>query len=345
MNNSQEPSNAGRSLLESRQRLLSHLRYTQGSVDSAGLMVIIGAPFDICGHRSGSRLGPPALRLAGLVEALTTMGYSVRDTGDLPLYEGKPGKGLAHFDACQANILALRDRVASALAEGEMPLVIGGDHTNGIGTVSGAMSHFGDDVAVLWVDAHADLNVPGTSPSGNLHGMPVAALLGHESGTTGELDTQWRRLLDDTLGGRFLRPDRIAWIGLRDVDKGERTAIRGLDGSFVATMYDVDRRSLVHCLEKFDAWMRASGAKQLWISFDVDSLDPVLAPGTGTAVRGGLTYREMHLMGEMLCEMFGEYRLCGLDVVETNPLFDTNNETARTAVEWIASLLGKTILG
>lgn len=204
-------------------------------------------------------------------------------------------------------------------------------------------------MCVLWIDAHADMNTPETSPSGNLHGMPVSALMGRPSGVGGLRDTQWSQLLSEIVSPHKLQPKNAAWFGLRDVDPGEQKAIHEAKGSFISTMYEIDRYGVVECLLRFDAWMRSNGSNALWISFDVDALDPFLAPGTGTAVRGGLTYREMHLLGEMLWELLNApgcpYRLIGLDLVETNPLSDNNNVTAKTAVEWIASLFGKTILG
>lgn len=310
-------------------------------------MVIIGSPFDVCGGRLGARLGPAAVRLAGLTSVLAELGQTVSEDDDLPFPDlPTPTDGLKHFESCFANLVALRNKVSATLQQGHRPIVIGGDHTTGLGTVAGAVTEYGDDVAILWVDAHADCNTPATSPSGNLHGMPLAAAMNVGSRTNGTANAQWSRLCG-LMNGKRLRPDRLAWFGLRDVDAGERAVMAGITGEYKATMYDLDRFGVVQALDRFHAWLEASGAKKLWISFDVDVLDPILAPGTGTAVRGGLTYREMHLMGEMLCEFLdrGSYQLAGLDVVETNPLFDTNNETARTAVEWIASLFGKTILG
>lgn len=311
-------------------------------------MVIIGTPFDLCGGRLGARLGPAAVRLAGLASTLSELGYSVGDAGDLPFPDlPTPEDGLKNFESCFANLVNLRDAILSNLAADSKPIVIGGDHTTGLGSIAAALNKFGDDVAVLWIDAHADCNTPASSPSGNLHGMPLAAAMGVPSQVSPVVDAQWTRFQTDLLNNHTIRPDRLAWFGLRDVDAGERSVLSGISGEYKATMYDIDRFGIVECLNRFHNWMANSGARHLWISFDVDVLDPILAPGTGTAVRGGLTYREMHLMAEMLWEFLDRdsYKLVGLDIVETNPLFDTNNETARTAVEWIASLFGKTILG
>lgn len=310
---------------------------------------LLGAPLDHCGKRRGTRLGPAALRLAGLTDVLRAQGVDVSDLGDLPVGpEATLRGGLRNFEPAHVFLAELKARVTASLAGGRRPLVVGGDHALAMGSVAGAFEHFGDALAVLWIDAHADLNTPGSSPSGNLHGMPLSLLAGQPSGTEGLADEQWRRLKQTLAPQGSLRPDRLAWLGLREVDEGERAILRSWPGAFTATMQDIDRGGLVATMTRLDLWLRETGAKALWVSFDVDSLDPVLAPGTGTAVRGGLTYRESHLCAELLREQLDRsdagYQLAGLDLVETNPLFDTNNQTATTAVEWIASLFGKTIL-
>lgn len=310
---------------------------------------ILGAPLDLCGKRRGTRLGPAALRLAGLLEVLRAQGVEAADLGDLPVAPERtlPG-GLRNFEPAIEFLSALKERVGASLASGHCPLVVGGDHALAMGSVSAALEAYGDELAVLWIDAHADLNTPGSSPSGNLHGMPLALLAGRSPGAEGVAEGQWRRLKAALSPEHDLRPDRIAWLGLREVDAGERAILATWPKCFTATMQDIDRGGLVATMTRLDLWMRETGATALWVSFDVDSLDPVLAPGTGTAVRGGLTYRESHLCAELLREQLDRadagYRLAGLDLVETNPLFDINNQTATTAVEWIASLFGKTIL-
>jgi arginase len=320
------------------------LKYTLPVVE------LIGVPMDYCSARQGSRLGPSAARLAGLQAQIERLGIEVCDRGDVGLLpEATEPGGIRNFGPAMACYAEVEKCVATACSLGRTPLVLGGDHSNAIGSISGALKAFGDELAVLWIDAHADVNTPATTPSGNLHGMPMAALLGMPSGTHGLSHEQWTELQAKVVPETRLQPSRSAWFGIREVDAGEQEHYRQLQGEFTATMYDVDRYGIVECLLRLDGWLRDSGARRLWISFDVDSLDPILAPGTGTAVRGGLTYREMHLMGEMLYELLAAegcpYRLAGLDVVEINPLFDTNNETARTAVEWIGSMFGKTILG
>ncbi|NOG39337.1 MAG: arginase [Armatimonadetes bacterium] len=311
---------------------------------------LIGAPFDLGGQRLGSRMGPAAARLAGLAETLRSLGCAVKDRGDLTQPQAEPGAmGRKVYPSAYVALKEVRSSVEDSLALDSVPLVIGGDHTVSIGSVGAALSKYGTDLAVLWVDAHSDLNTPGTSDSGNIHGMPVAALMGLESGVDGEQEILWRRIMAEVVGAEKLGAERAAWLGLREVDGPEQEQLAQMPGCFTSTMYDLDRNGLVSEIDRLDAWTRESGASQLWISFDVDVLDPILAPGTGTAVRGGLTYREMHLMGEMLSETMRApgcpYRLAGLDLVEINPLFDRGNETAKTAVEWIASIFGKTILG
>jgi arginase len=242
-------------------------------------------------------------------------------------------------------VTALRAATAHSLTEGNVPVVLGGDHTLVAGSIAAALHHYGDTMALLWIDAHADANTPGSSASGNIHGMPVAALAGLPSESEGVRDDEWNQLQHAMGPGPRLRLDRTAWFGLRDVDAPERDRIQGLP----ITMHDVDRHGVETTLRSVDRWLRTVGATHLWISFDVDALDPMLAPGTGTAVRGGLTYREAHLLAELLREALDApdcpYRLAGLDVVETNPLVDAYNQTAVVAVEWVASLFGKTILG
>jgi arginase len=295
-------------------------------------------------------MGPAALRLAGLAESLRQIVDRVDDAGDVaipPIVDG--GGGFSHFSTFDAVAQTLKRAVGETLDGGHTPLVLGGDHAIAVGSVAAALERFSDEIAVLWIDAHADVNTPGTSPSGNLHGMPLAALMGIPSGVTGAKDVQWRRLIEDVVPTTRLMAGRVAWLGLRDIDGEERNALLDLKPQYVATMHDVDRFGMVEVIGRFDHWMQSTGATKLWISFDVDCLDPVLAPGTGTAVRGGFSYRESHLFAELLREMLDSplcpYGLVGLDVVETNPLLDTNNMTAVAAVEWIASLFGKTILG
>ena len=313
------------------------------------MIEVIGAPFDLCGRKPGSRLGPVAMRLEGLLKGLTALGHEVLDTGPVTEVDAwNPEDAEQRYTSANEVYLEIQERVGRAIGRSSVPLVIGGDHSIAIGSVSGALRQHGNDLAVLWIDAHMDINTPDTSPSGNLHGMPLAALSGLTTNVKGALGTEWTALVEDVVGTATLGPDRISWLGLRDVDAGEVANMRRLDGSLALTMQDVDELGIIGAMEQIDDHVRKSGARALWVSFDVDALDPIFAPGTGTAVRGGFTYREGHLIAEILHRIMSDpsnpYRLAGLDVVEVNPLIDMGNQTARVAVGWVHGLFGKSML-
>lgn len=310
------------------------------------MIELIGVPFDLTGKAEGSRLGPDALRLAGIQKTLEALGEKVTDSGDLPKQcEETVDHGIRNFRPLLSCINALRSKVAESIAQKNIPVVMGGDHAISIGSISAAVNA-NPDTALLWVDAHADVNDMGTTPSGNFHGMPVGALLGLNSGVTGVRDLQWKQMLQAS-GPARLQPKQTAWYGLREVDHGERPHTK--DPALAISMHSIDRYGVTETVEQFDKWMHANGAKHLWISFDCDVIDPVFAPGTGTAVRGGITYREAHLLAELLREKMDSpgcpYQLVGMDLVEVNPIRDTTNMTAAVTAEWAASLFGKTILG
>lgn len=333
-------------------------RLGRGCLSRMSVMLdILGVPFDLGGRRVGSRLGPSAIRLEGVRQSLRQIGRDVEDLGDVvPLISDVIADRGVVAEAVEGMVRVLSERVEQSIGRGRKPLVLGGDHSLSIGSVAGAMRALDGDLAVLWVDAHIDLNTPATSPSGNIHGMPVAALNRMRNGAENPaldagyretLDRVWDRILSDVVPEPGLE-GRVAWIGLRDVDYGEVRNLETLRGAKCFTMQDVDHLGIPRVIEEFDGWMRETRAKHLWVSFDVDALDPVWAPGTGTAVRGGLTYREAHTLAEYIYELVTDesspYRLAGMDVVETNPLADRENETAKIAVEWIGSVLGKTVL-
>jgi arginase len=217
-----------------------------------------------------------------------------------------------------------------------------------MGSISGALAAEGEALGVLWVDAHMDLNTPSSSASMNLHGMPLAALLKLGDTQFSEMNAVWSRLQAEVVEGPGLPPSHVSWLGLRDVDEGEAVNFRTLPGALAITMQTIDHEGLAACIRLLEDWIWQTGIKRLWISFDVDSMDPLYAPGTGTAVRGGLTYREGHYLAECLHKtLFTSGSFCtlaGLDVVEVNPLLDRNNETARMAVGWVESLFGRQIL-
>jgi arginase len=326
-----------------------------------GVIEIHGAPYDLGGARQGSRLGPAALRLAGLTKSLReVLGDSsinerhnivsvkpnelVNDLGDLVAnLQQEPGDGLPYADALQKIVLELKERAAKTLQHDRLPLMLGGEHSLSMGPVQACVDKYGDELAVLWIDAHADINTPSTSSTLNVHGMPLALLSGYGSGVGGKTDEHWKTLKKE-LGEKSLKVENICWFGLRDVDSGEKP--RAKQG-FPISMHDIDRDGVQECWEKTCQRIEDRGCKYVYISFDVDALDPVLAPGTGTAVRGGLTYREAHLLAELIHKSLTttpKFKLVGLDIVEVSPVHDHNNQTATVAVEWVASLFGKSIL-
>lgn len=272
-----------------------------------------------------------------------------------PVTGERQDRSLRNFPVAQEIYRQTRLQFDAVFGRGNLPVMIGGDHSLSMCSVSAALEHTQGDLAVLWIDAHGDMNTPGTTPSGRLHGMPLAALLGLPSHTEDPtMNEQWAWLEGNVIGKQKVRAENLGWIGLRDVDyrkdhvkRTERENIEACRGSFVRSIEDVDRDGLGGTLDQFQTWLAETGAKNLWISFDVDSLDPIYAPGTGTKVRGGLTYREGHQIAETLGRLIWEdeaIRLAGLDLVEVNPLLDHQNETAQYAIEWLCSFFGKRIL-
>jgi arginase len=290
---------------------------------------IVGVPMDLGAGRRGVDMGPYAIRYAGLEHDLIEMGLQVTDYQNI-LVSGPEsadvGNPRAKFDALiEAACDALRQRVAEIARKRHFPLVLGGDHSIAMGTVAGLVDAWGD-VGVLWVDAHGDINTPETSPSGNVHGMPVAAILGR-AGLGGRLG--W--------GSRCLDPRRVVLFGTRTLDPGERRTIREL-GVRMFTMSEIDQRGVKPCLD--EAIERLAGPGGIHISFDIDAVDPLEAPGVGTPWPGGLTYREAHLAMELLA---ATGQVSSMEVVEVNPIADHENRTGRLAAELILSALGRTI--
>jgi arginase len=304
-----------------------------GAPDITRLIELIGVPLEYGAGRRGVRLGPEALRDADLKARLEVLGYAVHDLGDVPVAPvdsdesggpNKPRHVAPILDACRATA----DAVERSLRAGAFPIVLGGDHSLAIGVLAGAARVNGPQ-GVIWIDAHADVNTPATSPSGNLHGMPMAAALG---------DVQ--TLFDPSV---FPTPSvdarRCVFIGLRDLDAGEKRAIRER-GMSSFTMSDIDRIGMAKVMERAIE-IAARGPGSLHVSLDIDALDPVTAPGTGTPVAGGLTYREAHLAMEIVAESGAAH---SLEVVEVNPTLDDGVATARVAMELICSAMGKSIL-
>ncbi len=292
---------------------------------------IIGAPLDLGAGRRGVDMGPSAIRYAGLEDRLTALGVDCVDRGNVATAEAE---ATAEHDSRARFLPAIRatcERIAAevgiALDDDRIPIVLGGDHSVALGTLGGLAARRGAG-AVLWFDAHGDLNTPETTPSGNVHGMPLAAALGR--GGAGFESAEW------TLPA--VQPERTAVIGARDIDPGERALIAELDLA-VYSMSALDRRGIETVVG--EALERVRGAAFVHISLDMDGLDPDVAPGVGTPVRGGLTYREAHLAMELVAE---SGLLGSLEIVEVNPILDRQNATAALAVELAASAFGATTL-
>ncbi len=288
---------------------------------SVGRVDVIGVPMDLGADRRGVDMGPSAVRYAGLNAAIERLGIQAVDRGNVavPVAESaSPDDAQAkYWPLIAAACARLADEVASAVRAGGLPLVLGGDHSIAIGTLAGVKRARGRAPGVIWVDAHGDINSPGTSPTGNVHGMPVHyALEAHD-----------------------IAPERLVFIGLRDVDEGERRAIRAL-GVRAFTMSDIDRLGMAAVIAEALA-ITAGGSDSLHVSFDMDGIDPSEAPGVGTPVRGGISYREAHLLMEAVAVSGA---LGSLEITEINPILDRGNQTAILAVELVLSALGKTTL-
>jgi arginase len=294
-------------------------------------IALIGASLDLGAGRRGVDMGPSAIRYAGLASRIERLGRSVVDRGNVegavPEATAMGNERIRFLEPIKQACEQVARLVAEAVEEGLHPLVLGGDHSVAIGTLGGLARAFGPG-GVLWIDAHGDLNRPGTSPTGNVHGMPLAAALGL-AGREFE-SNEW------TLPA--VAPERVALVGVRSLDPAEAELIAGLDVQ-VYTMSDIDRLGLEAVIR--EALTHVEGPGFVHVSLDMDALEPDIAPGVGTPVRGGLSYREAHLAMELVAES----GLAGsLEVVEVNPILDRENETAKLAVELVASALGARIL-
>lgn len=290
---------------------------------------IIGVPIDLGQSHRGVDLGPGALRYAGLAARLEQLGYEVHDMGNLqvPVRESLAHERDERFlpsirKVCEAACLAGEQ----AVARGRIPVFLGGDHSISVGTIAGVTAQ--QPAGVLWIDAHGDFHTADSSFSGNIHGMALALLLGRGD----------PELVNVGRPGATLRPEDVVMIGVRDLDAGERQSLRE-SGVTVFTMRDVDEQGIAAVTT--EALARLSHRQRLHVSLDIDALDPQASPGAGTLVPGGLTYREAQLLMELVAD---SRRLASLDIVEINPILDTHNKTAKTAVELTASLFGKSII-
>ncbi|MED3646550.1 arginase [Halalkalibacterium halodurans] len=295
-------------------------------------IAVIGAPMDLGQNRRGVDMGPSALRYAGLIERLQSIGYHVDDMGDIPI--DRPGevseektnlKNLGEVIKANEQLCL---HVEKAVAKGYFPLVLGGDHSIAIGTLAGVAKRR-HQLGVIWYDAHGDLNTAETSPSGNIHGMPLAVSLGigHEKLTS--------------IGGFApkIKPENVVIIGARSLDEGEKAYIRE-HGMKIFTMHEVDRLGMTRVMEEAIAHV-SNGTDGVHLSLDLDGLDPNDAPGVGTPVLGGISYRESHLAMEMLAEA---EIVTSAEFVEVNPILDERNKTAEVAVELMGSLFGEKLL-
>jgi arginase len=300
-------------------------------------LAIIGAPLDLGAGRRGVDMGPSAVRVAGLGKRVAALGYDVTDLGNVPVAQPEsvddPGPGDAKYlPQIAASCERLGDLVGQALTAGRRPLVLGGDHSIAAGTVAGVARFFresGRKIGLLWMDAHADMNTPQSSPSGNVHGMPLACCVG---------------LGPDSLARMFgfapkVDASNVALVGLRDVDLVERGTVRDT-GVRAFTMRDIDERGMRSVMDEAIG-IALRGTEGFHLSLDMDFVDPQYAPGVGTPVRGGATYREAHLAMEVICD---SGRMVSMEVVEVNPVIDEVNRTADLAVELILSAMGKKIL-
>jgi arginase len=298
---------------------------------------IVGVPMDLGADRRGVDMGPSAIRYAGLADHLESAGVACVDGGDLAVpnpeeRDGRPthvGGGPAKFldetaDVCRE----VASAVARAVDDGALPLVLGGDHSIAVGTAAGMSRD--RDIGVVWFDAHGDYNVPATTPSGNVHGMVLAAILGE--GPFAGMD--WA-------GAPGVDPENVVWIGLRDLDDGERDRVRE-SAATAFTMSDLDRQQLADVVDEA-LEIALDGVDALHVSLDMDWLDPSEAPGVGTPVRGGVSYREAHVAMELVASEAGD-RLAALEVVEVNPILDRHNRTAELACELVASAFGRSVL-
>lgn len=300
-------------------------------------VALVSVSIDLGAGRRGVDMGPSALRIAGITRRVEALGYEVREIGTVTaggFETTDPGpESRARF---LEEIGQVADRAAAMVRKGMesgcLPLILGGDHSLSIGTVGAVAGHHrarGESVGVIWVDAHTDMNTPESTPSGNIHGMSLAVLMGR--GHT--------RLLASLAGSPAVRPENVTVLGAREIDPGERDLIRSL-GVRVFTMSEIDERGIGPCMD--EALDRANeGTAGFHLSFDLDALDPLEAPGVGTPVPGGLTYREGHLVCE---KASASGRMLSLEVVELNPVLDDRNHTADLAVGLVSSALGKSIL-
>lgn len=299
-------------------------------------IAIIGVPLDLGAGRRGVDMGPSAVRVANLNARLSEIGFEVEDLGNVPVAqpeshpEGQPQA--KYLPQITQTCTYLAELVEKQMAAGRCPLILGGDHSLAVGTVSGVSKHLrdrGEKLGMIWIDAHTDMNTPATSPSGNVHGMPLACCIGLGP-----------KELTDIFGySPKVAAENVALVGIRSVDDDERHNVQR-SGVHAFTMRDIDERGMRSVIEE-SIRIAGSGTGGFHVSLDMDAVDPREAPGVGTPVRGGITYREAHLAMETMCD---SGRMTSMEVVEVNPVIDEVNRTAALAVELVMSAMGKRIL-
>lgn len=295
---------------------------------------IIGAPSTFGQRKLGVNLGPDAIRYAGIVARIEAIGLTVKDSGNINVPELNLNKfnseqqGLRNLEEIIETSETLSQSVSNSLSNNHFPLILGGDHSIAIGSISGVSKHY-ENLGVIWYDAHGDLNIPEESPSGNIHGMPLRILAGDGDD----------KLVNIANYAPKVKPENIVLIGMRDLDVGERQYIKD-NNIKTYTMAEVDRYGIKQVIEETIDYLKEK-TDGIHLSLDVDALDPVETPGTGTRVLGGLTYRESHFALELL---HNSNLVTSMDLVEVNPLIDHNNDTAEQAVGLVGSFFGKTLL-
>ncbi|WP_340752613.1 arginase [Staphylococcus aureus] len=294
---------------------------------------IIGAPSTFGQRKLGVDLGPTAIRYAGLISRLKQLDLDAYDKGDIKVPAvniekfHSEQKGLRNYDEIIDVNQKLNKEVSASIENNRFPLVLGGDHSIAVGSVSAKSNHY-NNLGVIWYDAHGDLNIPEESPSGNIHGMPLRILTGEGP----------KELLE--LNSNVIKPENIVLIGMRDLDKGERQFIKDHNIK-TFTMSDIDKLGIKEVIENTIEYLKSRNVDGVHLSLDVDALDPLETPGTGTRVLGGLSYRESHFALELLHQ---SHLISSMDLVEVNPLIDSNNHTAEQAVSLVGTFFGETLL-
>ncbi|HID4966017.1 TPA: arginase [Staphylococcus aureus] len=294
---------------------------------------IIGAPSTFGQRKLGVDLGPTAIRYSGLISRLKQLDLDVYDKGDIKVPAvniekfHSEQKGLRNYDEIIDVNQKLNKEVSASIENNRFPLVLGGNHSIAVGSVSAISKHY-NNLGVIWYDAHGDLNIPEESPSGNIHGMPLRILTGEGP----------KELLE--LNSNVIKPENIVLIGMRDLDKGERQFIKDHNIK-TFTMSDIDKLGIKEVIENTIEYLKSRNVDGVHLSLDVDALDPLETPGTGTRVLGGLSYRESHFALELLHQ---SHLISSMDLVEVNPLIDSNNYTAEQAVSLVGTFFGETLL-